>query len=133
MERRDYIQKQIDQLTKALANLLKRLLNTPSQGDALFSEVRDSLFSEHLDIDKILSQNSLELINFLEKEYQLTNEQLAPLADILYLLAQKTVDPQLSKTIYLKALVLFNFLEQNESTFSMDRHFKIEQCKSMLR
>lgn len=127
---RDYIMKQIDQLAAVLSHiivaLVKRKKGAPKE--LSFDQI-NNLLHEHLtlDIPLLLSLDNNELIDLLKKEYNLTNELIGQLGDILYEIAELDQNVYSTEALYQKALTIFQYLEKNDKVFSFDRHQKINK------
>ena len=137
-ERRDYLKKQIDQLGRVLGKMLADLLGLKQQG-----LVSDGLQMVDETMQRVLSLNLIsliavspkELVAWLKKEKQFEPEHLEPMADILYEAAEAYLiekDTDTARALWERALAIYEHLEETEPTFSLERHYRIEQLKSLL-
>jgi hypothetical protein len=138
MERRDYLQKQIDELGKVLGKILSNLLGLKNQGEMNegIEITNQALKTElELDIESLLAIPTDEFVKMLQSKKEFSNESLDKLADIFLLMADHHIDNQeieKAKTIYEKCLAMYEFLEKTESIYSFERHFKIGRIKNIL-
>jgi hypothetical protein len=136
MEQRDYIQKQIDQLERVLAKLLSSLLNLKSQGkiNKAMKMVDQNLKKElDLDVQAIMAIPTENLIEILKDKKNLNIENLGSLADILFLLgASHPAKGAKSEILFKQCLTIFEYLEKLETTYSFERHQRMEHIKTML-
>lgn len=134
MEQEDYLQRQIDQLGRVLGKLLSNLLALKNKGQTSIGiEIADQTLKQQLDlnIQEIIDIKTADLIKILKAEKNFTNEYLAQLAEILYVLADDSPDNN-KKRIYVKCLTIYEYLENTEKTYSFDRQMRIKQIKSAL-
>ncbi|MCW3101888.1 MAG: hypothetical protein JWO09_328 [Bacteroidetes bacterium] len=133
MPQEDYIKKEIDKLGKLLAKALADLVRLKSKGqlsDAL--NVTDQTLRTELGIDLealcALPQN--ELLPFLAAEKKLSNVQMELIADLLFESAEN--DPA-AVSKYTRALRIYEAVTETEPNYSINRHFKIELIRRLLR
>ncbi len=131
MEQEDYLKRQIDQLGRVLGKALSDLLGLVKKGQAgLGIETTSQTLKTELDLD-ILELNSMkdeDFINSLISEKKFTSIHLEKIAEILLLMADYKDDKE-KKSIYLKCLSIYEYLEHTDSTYSLDRQIKIKQLK----
>lgn len=137
-ERRDYLKKQIDQLGRVLGKMLADLLGLKQQG-----QVNEGLQLVNETMQKVLSLNLIslvavspkELVGWLQREHQFKPEHLETMAHILYEAAEGFLlqnDTETAKALWERALALYEHLEASESTFSFERHQRIEAIKKLI-
>jgi len=119
-------------LAAALAKLLADLPELKSHaqpGDVI--EAADHVLRHELNIDtdRIIEFPADEIIRFLRSEMGIKNDHLEQLADILFSLTDCSGK---SKNLLGKCLQIYEYLEKNDATYSLDRHFRIEAIKSLL-
>jgi hypothetical protein len=137
-ERKDYLKRQFDQLGRVLGKLLADLLGLKQQGQLAESlAVVDQSLQEVLTLNfrRLVAIAPQELVHRLQKEYYLEPHHLEPMADILYEAAEgflQQQDPETARALWERALVLYEHLEATETTFSFERHFRINQLKNFL-
>lgn len=137
MASRDYLIRQIEEMGIFLALLLRRVLKMKeeNQQDQMDAAVKESLFPElKLDVEQIVM---LEDVDFLAvaKDHFTSENQLEKFADILMVLGKEIVSTfSLTKANYLlKALFLFNYLQNTTTSFSYERRNKILEIEELAR
>jgi len=133
MEQEDYLKKQIEQIGLVLARLFSDLLGRKDkdQLDDGTETVNQALKSElGFDIRYLVDTPSTNLIDELKTQRGLSNESLDKLADILLFIADN--NPNGNKKLYEKCLTIYEYLEKTDTTYALDRHWKIERIKSAL-
>lgn len=137
-ERRDFLKKQIDQLGRVLGKMLADLLGLKQQG-----QVAEGLAVVEESMQKALSLNLVslvaiappDLVSWLQQKHQFAPEHLEPMADILYEAAEGFLvqnDPATAKALWERALALYEHLEATETTFSLERHYRIAAIKKLI-
>lgn len=136
MERRDYLQKQVDQLGKVLGKILSDLLvlKSPAQVSEGIVMANQTLEKESgLDMEELMDIPAAHFIDVLTTEKQVNPENLEKLADILLFMAEHTEhnekDNNRQKIIYQKCLIIYEYLTGKEHSYSFDWHMKIEKIK----
>jgi hypothetical protein len=134
MYRRDYFKKQIDELGRVLTSLLSDLLKLKNDGNTSTAvEATNEILQNELAIDlpQLLSIPDDTFIEELKKK-QITDDNLNRLADILLVIADETTEDVLRNLLYKKCLLLLEHVQQLDSTYSMERHEKIERIKRII-
>lgn len=137
-ERRDFLKKQIDQLGRVLGKMLADLLGLKQQG-----QVAEGLAVVEESMQKALSLNLVslvaiappDLVSWLKQKHHFAPEHLEPMADILYEAAEGFLvqnDPATAKALWERALALYEHLETTETTFSLERHYRIAAIKKLV-
>ncbi len=135
MQQEDFIKKQIDQLGQVLEKLLADLMGLKSRGQIHEGvEITNTILREHLDlpIDELITLSADELIVKLQAK-RLSNDNWNMFADILFQLAEQfeaMKDNETKKKLYEKALMMYEYLDENNSTYSFQRHTIMEKIKS---
>lgn len=122
--------KQIDQLAAVLSQIIIALVQRKKGApEELSFDQINALLQEYMDLDipKILSMDNNELTDSLKGEYNLTNELIGQLGDILYEIAELDQNVYPTEALYQKALTIFQYLEKHDKVFSFDRHQKINK------
>ncbi|WP_353184040.1 hypothetical protein [Parapedobacter lycopersici] len=133
MAQEDYLKKQIDQLGLVLARLFSDLLGRKEkdQLDDGVETVNQALEDElGLDIQKLVDIPSDTLIDTLKTQKGLTNESLGKLADILLFIADNREGD--NKQLHEQCLTIYEHLEKTDTTYVLDRRWKIERIKKVL-
>jgi hypothetical protein len=139
MQQEDYIKKQIDQLGRVLGKILSDLLELKSQGslseriEIVDQPLKNSL---NLDIEDLITIPTDNFIDTLKAENKLTNDNFEILANLLFHLADEVDDRdniyEKKSLLYQRSLVIYEYLNSTSSTYSFDRHLKVEKIKNTL-
>jgi hypothetical protein len=139
MEKRDYLMDQIEQLGQALASIFSKLYKQKGQGKVpeAIEMTNQSLKAElGLDIDELSAIPAELFVDTFKMEKKFSFENLERLADILLLIADKSEEENIlhdqSLNLYAKSLSVYNYLNENDLTYSFERQAKIEGILSML-
>ncbi len=135
MIQRDFIKRQLEELGRTIGKVISDMLKLKergmvNEGITLLQETLKNSFD--LDIEKIFS---LPLENFIEtlvKEKKLSSAHLSYVGDIIYATAElfeQKKEIEKAKKLYQKVLIIFNYIDQTEKTFSLERKNKIEKIK----
>jgi len=136
LQQEDFIKRQIDQLGRVLGKILADLFGLKTQG--LVSEgieAADQTLKNELDlnIDDLTSIPTEKFIKTLQEGKKLSNDNFDKLADILFLIAEELEhqdpDNEKKKKLYERSLTIYEHLDKTSSTYSFDRHAKIEKIK----
>ncbi|MNJ86328.1 hypothetical protein D3C87_38210 [compost metagenome] len=135
MGQEDYLKRQLDQLGQVLAKMLGGLLglkNNQSLNDGI-EHVNQALKAElGFTSDEFAALPDDEFIRILESDNGFRNPHFEKLADLFLFLAENTPDSAKQKSLFAKSLLLYKHLEQTESTYSPDRHAKVERISRKL-
>ncbi len=122
-----------------LIGILNIIIKLKKQGQfEVAISYTNELLKEHLDVDlqhllKILDEKT---IIDLKKEMGFSNEHLEVLADIFFELVEKDSDQHAIETDSITLLThckdIYEFIELDERTYSIDRNLKITKIKSYL-
>ena len=133
----DFIKRQIDQLGKVLGKILADLLRLKSGGslDAGIEEAGQALKMElGLNIDGLVSIPAESFITTLLEIRKFTDNNFEELAEILFLIAEElytsNTQNEKMKKLYERSLIIFELLDNMSSTYSFDRHTKINKIKN---
>ena len=127
----DYIERQIDQLGKALRKWLSKIILLREQGKET-NWVENSIQSElNLDFSEIILQDKADVIPFLQK--RMIDRNLEPIAEIMIELAKfGLADSDKANRLNRTALAILEYLEKTSVTFSLSRNAKIEELKKSI-
>lgn len=135
----DYIMRQIQQFFQVLNTVLTKIIKLRKECDqtetlAYTNEAFKEEFGFNLDeLVLIIKDQGIEA---LKKETSFNNDHLEILGDILYELADIGFeDPEKhsqSLSYFEHSLMLFEFIEHDDKTYSIDRNLKITKIKSYL-
>jgi len=138
MVQRDFIKRQLEELGRAIAKVITDILKLKEEGNVndgikMAEETLKNIFdleAEHI--------RSIPLDNFIEiliKEKKIIPAQLSYLADLLFATAELYElknEKMKSENLYQRVLKIFNYVNQTEKTFSLERNNKIEKIKNNL-
>jgi len=139
MQQEDWLIRQINQLGRVLGKILADLLGLKAQG--LVSEgieaAEQALKNElDLNIDDLNSISTERFIKTLQEGKKLSDDDFDKLADIFLLIAEELdesgADNDKKEKLYKKALTIYEYVDKTGSTYSFDRHSKIEKIKNAL-
>lgn len=137
MASRDYLIRQIEEMGIFLALLLRRILKMKEENkqDQMETTVKEALFQElNFDVEQIVMLDDSDFLA-IAKQHFTSENQLEKFADILMVLGKEIVSTfSLTKANYLlKALFLFNYLQNTTTSFSYDRRNKILEIEELAR
>jgi hypothetical protein len=137
MERRDYLESQIEQLAQVLASMIGFITGNKGVSFELAEEAINKALQEELDIDlaKLIDLNDEELFEILCKTGKFNSENYERLADALSALAglakQEDYNIKVLK-LYSKALLLYKYVELIDKNYSFLRNQKIKQAEDFI-
>jgi hypothetical protein len=137
MQQRDIIQDQIEEMGRVLAKVFSEFLDLKIKGNIkeAIKVTNETLQQEvDLNINKIETLNKEELIQFIIDK-KLNTESIELLVDYLFSIGDQfeKSDAKKSITYFNQSLHLLEFLDQNSTTFYMERNDKKELLKSKIR
>ncbi|OAN64272.1 hypothetical protein A8B79_13080 [Balneola sp. EhC07] len=131
--------KQIQQLTQVLNRILVQVLKLKKSDSATeIASFTSQKLKEKLDVDieEISSIMDSKGLAYLKTHKNFDNENLNILADIFYELAEPCFEDsnthQQSLKLYSQSLQIYEFIETDEKTYSIDRNVKITKIKDIL-
>jgi len=133
--RQDYLKKQIDQLGKVVAKVLRDLMGLKS--DFRITEAEEmvnTVFEKELgfNFDEMLERKNDDFILFLIKDKKFSQETLEDIANILFEIGITLEDKNKQANYFQKAILLFEHLNTERKTFSFDFMVKINKMKELL-
>ena len=139
MDQEDYITRQIDQLGRTLGKILAGLMGLKAGGragpgiESVSQELKTELGLNLQDLTLI--PTNLFLTKLLDTK-KFSDNNFEQLAEIMFLMAEelnaRNSDLSKMKQLYERALVIFEIRDQTSTTYSYDRHSKIEKIKKVL-
>ena len=139
MQQEDYIKRQIDQLGRVLGKILADLMGLKARRQASLEieSVSQALKTElGLTIDDLTLIPTDSFLTTLLDTKKFSDNNFEQLAEIMFLIAEelniKNTDVGKMKQLYERALIIFEILDKTSSTYSFDRHSKIEKIKKVL-
>ena len=137
MEQHDYLKKQIDTLGMVLRELISQIIGLGNKGEnSQGIEITNMTLQNELDID-IESLILIPVDKFLDtllSKKQLDNVNLELLADTLFEYADNLLesDNSTKKLLFEKVLLIYNYIDNEDTVFSFDRHLKVERINNSL-
>lgn len=135
----DYIMRQIHQLSQVLIAILNIVIKLKKHDQyEVIVPYTNEMLKKHFDTDlqHLLKMLDEKTIIDLKKETGFSNEHLEILADIFFELAENNSDQQSIETDSISLLKhckdIYEFIELDERTYSIDRNLKITKIKSYL-
>ncbi|MBN9351053.1 MAG: hypothetical protein J0H55_10240 [Chitinophagaceae bacterium] len=128
------MQRQIEELGKALGMVVSKLYRIEGSGDlesVIKVSVQELKTKSDLDIQKLLDIPSENFIKILSARKDFNHDNLDQLANLFLLFADKTTVYDQRK-LYEKSLVILDFLENDEKVYSFERRSKIAEIKKRL-
>jgi len=134
MERRDYLEVQIEQLgqvLRAIANLLgaKKTLGAEAVNQQASQALKEEL---GFDVDALTGVPDNDFIAHLANTGRFNNQNYEALATILVGIAQSATNDIISKNLYSKALLLYKHVDEADRTYSANRYQQILQIEGVL-
>jgi hypothetical protein len=134
MEKRDYIEDQINQLGKVFTRILSMLTGgkDPSQLETMVA-INDSL-KESLGIENLIYLDLDVLIARLKNNSNLNSNNLEKLAEIFSSIAEKISkkDSFKANDFYTKSLKIYELINNQNLTYSFERDTKMSNIKNAL-
>jgi hypothetical protein len=130
--------RQFNQLGKVLGKLLADLFEPDNNASA--SQTIENINQElttilDIDLEAIISHSTNELIPWFENEFEATFSNFEDLAEFLYQIGHLFLgqnDNNKSKVVFERALVVYEYLQDNQSTFSIETHQRIQELSDFL-
>jgi len=133
MEQRDYFLRQIDQLGKALANVLASLLSKGYQGNVLDGmEMIDQTLMDNLNLDMLAlsEKDDKTFIDFLLNDLRISPNNLEVLSETMIVYGNSS-DRKIK--IYQKALILLKYIQETSVDYSFDRDTRIKEIELIIK
>ncbi|WP_136668749.1 hypothetical protein [Flavobacterium sp. H122] len=136
MEQRDHIEKQIEKIGLLLNKLFSKILklNDVEFSNQIAEEVNTTLLTT-LNINSI-TFNEIhpdDFIHFLQFEKNINPAHWEDLANIFYSLFKKSEkDSEEYVNTLNNCLMIYNYLEKSEGTFSFERNQKMNEIRAVL-
>jgi len=139
LQQEDWLIRQINQLGQVLGKILADLLGIKNKGRVgEGNEVAEQALKSELDLDinDLAKMPADRFIKTLQEDKQFNDENFEMLADIFLTISeeldQSGTDDKKRKKLYEKALIIYEHLDKTGSTYSIDRHNKIEKIKNAI-
>jgi hypothetical protein len=139
LQEEDWLIRQINLLGRVLGKILADLIGLKTQGHISEGiEAAEQTLKNELDlnIDDLTSIPTEKFIKTLQEGKKLSDDNFDKLADIFFLIAeeldQSGTNNKKKKKLYDRSLIIYEYLDKTGSTYSFDRHYKIEKIKNAL-
>ena len=132
MEQRDYLKKQIDALGQVLGKIMARALGLKAEEkQEQASQFIWNALKEEADIDfeEFLQLPEETFLEDLRTSGKLSLGQQDILADLLFEALEGMPPGRVKEKLKRRLLLLYQHLSQNSTTFSLERHYRIEQLQ----
>ena len=132
MEQQDYLLRQAGLLGQALGKIISKLLKLKDDNDISVDTVNQVLAEEvDFDVIQLSAIDDEKWIDTLKNEKCYNNRNMEKLADIFLLIAEN-VHSNESRQLCKKSLMIYQYIEKSENTYSFDRNCKINQIKGLI-
>ena len=126
MERRDYLEIQIEQLGRVLSKLISGFLGIKNQSvsNEILEQTNSSL-KEYFgfDLSDLSKLSNQDFIRIIQNNRSFNIENLDKLSNFIELLAE--IKPENEKIILLeKSLAIIDYIDKKESIYSLERQMK---------
>jgi len=126
---RDFLMRQL----LMLFEVIQKILRWRKKGERGKAEDEIKYFYQILNIQTDIQSMGIErLLEFLEKEKNLTNEHIEMVAFVLKEQGELEDDQKSKIDFFRKAYFLLDKVERESATFSMDRQLKLAELKEFL-
>ncbi|MEI6884555.1 MAG: hypothetical protein WCO02_08710 [Bacteroidota bacterium] len=137
MEQEDFLKRQIDQLGRALGRILAGLmgLKVRLQSSPGIEAADHALKTElGLNLDDLCLIPAESFLTAMIDTKKFSDNNFEQLAEIMFLVAEdlniKGAGALKAEKLYERALLIFEILDKTSTTYSFDRHRKIEKIKN---
>lgn len=139
MEQEDYIKRQIDQLGRVLGKILSNLIGIKTHGQMSEGiEAADQALKTEigLNIDSLILIPTDSFLAKLLDIRKFNDSNFEQLAEIMFLIAEEfnvtNTEVGKMKKLYERSLIIYEILDKTSSTYSFDRHSRIEKIRKVL-
>ena len=139
MQQEDFLKRQIDQLGQVLGKIFAGLIGLKDQGrmrEGIETASQALKTGLGLNIDDLTLIPTESFLTTLLDTNKFSDNNFEKLAEIMFLVAEelkvRNTDIGKMKKLYERSLIIFEILDLTSSTYSFDRHRKIEKIKKAL-
>ena len=139
MQKRDYLQKQLEELARLLGKTILDILQLRSEGkiNEAYTLATESLIKKFkLEMDNILALSQEDFRKLVIESNTSNPVQLNYLAELLFttgeLLKEKN-EKEKMKELFKRSFMIYDHLNKTERTFSLDRQEKMDHIKKELQ
>jgi hypothetical protein len=139
MQQEDWFMRQINLLGRVLGKILADLLGLRTQGrvgEGIEAAERTMISELELDIDELISIPTDQFIETLQEGKNFSDDNLDNLAEIFFLIGEELdrtgAEADKKNKLFERSLTIYEYVDKAGSTYSVERHAKIELIKSLL-
>ena len=135
MERRDYLEDQINQLGKVFAKIFNVLGFQVSQSTLVENiKVFNDSIKDETGISNLMLLEESNLIKAISDKHKFNDFNLEKLAEIFYTIAlqMQPNESNIAKQFYSKSLVVYEVLNKQNSTYSLTRELEVAKIRKVL-
>ncbi|OFY85507.1 MAG: hypothetical protein A3F72_10055 [Bacteroidetes bacterium RIFCSPLOWO2_12_FULL_35_15] len=135
MLKKDYIEKQLEQLALAIAKVISQITNSKMQGNPDSGIIiADEFLRSEFDVElaKLAAMDKEHLIEYLTTHKNLKSAKLNLMANLLFETAElyeRSQKENIAKNLYERTLIIYDYVNETEKTFSQHRQEKIRTIK----
>ncbi len=136
MERRDYLMRQIEQMSQVLAALIRRLLGLKSVNiEEKTRQTTNELLMQELDtsLKEILRIPPEDIAEFIIQKKGLDKSNIELFAEVLVINAKACTDGLEKRKLFQRALELYQWIDTKSGIFSLERQKKIREIEDQIR
>lgn len=137
MEQRDYLLRQIQLMTQAIVALIRRLTGLKEDGSTSEEEIQQAtneMLTEQfgMDLSDFLEIPLEEIADIIVNTKGIDASNIELFAEVIYLNAKACIQKEKKAQLFMIALEIYNYIDRESGTFSMERHAKINNINSQL-
>ena len=134
MEKQDYLERQIQQLTQALTRIISNFLGVKNQSvsNEILEQTNNSL-NEYFgfDLSDLSKLSNEDFIKIIQSNNSFNMKNLDKLSDFIALFSE--MKPENEKIILLqKSLAVIDYIDKKESIYSLERQIKKDKINNNL-
>lgn len=136
MQQRDYLMRQIEQMSQALVALIRKLLGLKTEKNEEETEkATNELLQDQLNtsLRELLNVQPGEIAQFIVETKGLDVSNLDLFADVLVLNAKARSNGTDKEKLFRIALELYKWTDNKSKTFSMERQSKVREIQDHLK
>ncbi len=139
MPKEDYIEKHLNQMSRALGKVLFNAMGDSNEGQIKLSvELLEQKIEEVLDLpfEKTIELNNDEFISELINKRDFNEDNFQKLADLLFQLAlmnQSQNNQEKSVRLFKKCLALYLQVDKTSTVFSFERNQRVKMINKLMK
>lgn len=135
MQQRDYLLRQIEQMSQVLVVLIRKLLGLKSDKvEEQTIQTTDEMLKEHFDIsmDELLSISLEDVAEIITQKKGLSISNLELFAEVMVINAKACSDISEQIKLFEIGRELYQWTDDKSSTFSMERQLKMKEIEELI-